>query len=148
MPVERSAGIIFYREDKGARRYLVIRSSYHGKDGKHNFWDFPKGLLESKESGLEAAEREAKEEVGIKEFDFIPDFKETVKYFVRRDRDEKATLKFVALFLAKTQEDKVALSWEHDAHEWLPPEEAKERLSLLPMKEALKRAEEFLRDKR
>ncbi len=88
--VERSAGIIFFRKTPKLRRYLVIRSSYHGKDGKHNFWDFPKGLLEKSEDGVTAAKREAVEEAGIGGFTIIPDFKETVRYFVRRDRDQKA----------------------------------------------------------
>ena len=144
LPVERSAGIILFRDIHDGRRYLVIRSSYHGKDGKHNFWDFPKGLLESKEPTLDAAKREAKEEVGISEFEIIPNFKETVQYFIRRDRDKKATLKFVALFLAEAKSNGVTLSWEHDAYEWLSFEEARERISMPPMKKALEKAEAYL----
>lgn len=144
MPVERSAGIIFFRNTPEGRKYLVIRSSHHGKDGKHNFWDFPKGLLEKDEDGAVAAKREAREEAGIKNFKIIPDFKETVRYFVRRERDKKAVLKFVAMFLAETKNDKVKLSWEHDTYEWLPYAEAKDRLSRKEMQAALQSAEEFL----
>lgn len=145
MPVERSAGIIFFRNTPEGRRYLVIRSSYHGKDGKYDFWDFPKGLLEKDEDGMTAARREATEEAGIKDFKIVPDFKETVRYFVRRDRDKKAVLKFVAMFLAETKSDKVKLSWEHDKYEWLPHEEAKKRLSRKEMQTALEKAEDFLK---
>lgn len=156
MPVERSAGIIFFRSTPQGRKYLVIRSSYHGEDGKHNFWDFPKGLLEKDEDGMAAAKREAVEEAGIKDYEIISDFKETVRYFVRRpsgraslsagrDRDKKAVLKFVAMFLAETKTDTVKLSWEHDTYEWLPYEEAKERLSRKEMQTALLKAEEFLK---
>lgn len=145
MPVERSAGIIFFRDTPEGRRYLVIRSSYHGKDGSHNFWDFSKGLLEKSEDSRTAAKREAEEETGIGNFEVIPEFKETVRYFVRRDRDQKAVLKFVAMFLAEVKDDRVELSWEHDLHDWLPYEEAKERLSKQEMRAALRRAEEFLK---
>lgn len=168
MPVERSAGIIFFHKILSGRKYLVIRSSYHGKrvereknshgrvriaGGRRpearylhaNFWDFPKGLLEKDEDGMSAAKREAGEEAGIRDFKIIPGFKETVRYFVRRDRDQKAVLKFVAMFLAEAKDDKIKLSWEHDMYEWLPYEEAKERLSRNEMQKALERAEGFLK---
>ena len=145
MPAERSAGIIFFRNTAEGRRYLIIRSSYHGKDGKYNFWDFPKGLLEKGEEGIDAAKREAKEEAGIKDFKIVPEFKETVRYFVRdRAWGKKAVLKFVALFLAEVKKDKVKLSWEHDEYAWFPYKEAYERLSRREMKKALESAKSFL----
>ncbi len=145
MPVERSAGIIFFLNTSKGRRYLVIRSSHHGEDGKHSFWDFPKGLLEKDEDGIAAAKREATEEAGIGEFVIIPGFKETIRYFVRRDRDKKAVLKFVAMFLAEAKSDRVKLSWEHDLYEWRTCREAKERLSRIEMRAALEKAEDFLK---
>lgn len=147
MPVERSAGIIFFRNTVEGRRYLVIRSSYHGKDGKHNFWDFPKGLLDKGEKAIDAAMRESEEEVGMNNFDPLPNFKETVRYFVRHDGDKKATLKFAAMFLAEAKTDKVKLSWEHDKFEWLSSWEACRRISKLEMKKALAKAEKFLSDR-
>lgn len=147
MPAERSAGIIFFRNTSQGRRYLVIRSSYHGKDGKHNFWDFPKGLLDKGEKAIDAAIRESKEEVGISNPDPLPNFKETVRYFVRRDKDKKVTLKFVAIFLAEVKTDKVKLSWEHDKFEWLSAGETYKRISKPEMKKALAKAEKFLNDR-
>jgi len=144
--VERSAGIIFFRRTAGGRKYLVLRSSYHGKDGKINFWDFPKGLLDKGERGIDAAKREALEEAGISKFKLIDGFKETVRYFVRRDWDKtkKATLKFVAMFLAEANAGRVKLSWEHDRYEWLSYPEARKRITKPQMKKALDKAEEFL----
>ena len=107
------------------------------------FWDFPKGVLEKGETGIDAAKREVCEETGIVEFEVIPDFKETVQYFTRRDN--KPIPKFVAMFLARTPIDTVTLSWEHDRFEWLPFGEAYKRISLVPMKKALEKAEEFLK---
>lgn len=144
MPVERSAGIIFFRNTPEGRKYLLIRSSYHGKDGKINHWDFPKGLLQEKEAGIDAARREALEEAGIKNYRLLPEFKSTVRYFIRRERDKKATIKFVALFLAQAMEDEVTLSWEHDSFEWLSYTKALARVSLKEMKNALGEAERYL----
>lgn len=158
MPVERSAGIIIFRntprQKRGSpplgaaqgRKYLVIRSSRDkstvakGKDVTE-FWDLPKGVLEKGETGLEAAKREAKEEVGIENLKIVPDFKETVHYFTRREG--KPVPKYVAMFLAEVKTDKIKLSWEHDQYEWLPYEEAHERVTLKPMKGVLEKAEQF-----
>jgi 8-oxo-dGTP pyrophosphatase MutT (NUDIX family) len=106
------------------------------------FWDFPKGRLEAGETGLTAALREAREEAGIEASRVIEGFKETIRYFTRRDG--KPAPKFVALFLAEAASDDVTLSWEHDQFAWLPYEDALARLTLKPMREALRKAESFL----
>lgn len=106
------------------------------------FWDFAKGRLEPGETGMDAARREAEEETGIKDFALVPGFKETARYFTRREG--KAVPKFVAIFLAKAKNAKVTLSWEHDRHEWLPYARARERITLIPMQQALEAAERFL----
>lgn len=139
MPIERSAGIIFFRNTLKGRMYLVIRSSNHIPE-RGEFWDFSKGRLEKGEAGRQAAERESLEEVGIKNYRLLPDFKETVKYFIKRS----GRMKFVAMFLAEAKSAKVKLSWEHDKHEWLSYKEAYEKISLKPMRWALEKAEKFL----
>lgn len=147
MPAERSAGIIFFRDTFEGRKYLVLRASRDEAEiskGKFvkEFWDFPKGQLEAGESGIEAAKREAHEEAGISDFKIITDFKETVRYFTRREG--KSILKFVALFLAEAKTHEVRLSWEHDKYEWLSYNEAHDRITLKEMKKALEAAEKFL----
>lgn len=150
MPVERSAGIILYRSTPEGRKFLIIRSSRDestiakGKTVKE-FWDFPKGRLEAGETGITAAEREAKEEVGIDNFILAPDFKETVQYFTRRDG--KPIPKFVAMFLAETKTEAAKLSWEHDKYEWLSFDEARQRVTLAHMKQVLEAAEKFIAQK-
>lgn len=120
---------------------MVIRSAREiPKRGE--FWDFPKGELEKGEKGIDAARREAREEVGIEKFTILPEFKETVRYFTRKHG--KPILKFVVLFLARVAMGKVKLSWEHDKYLWLPYKEAYERVSLLQMERALGSAEKFL----
>lgn len=152
MLIEKSAGIIFFRaEPKNPHRlYLIIRSSrigFFGDDNfknKKEFWDFPKGLLEGHEKGIEAAMREAYEETGISDFKITEEFKETVKYFTKRDG--KTALKFVAMFLAEAKSNEVKLSWEHDKYEWLPFQKAYDKISRIEMKKALENAESFLKN--
>ncbi len=149
MPAERSAGVILFRNTDEGRKYLVIRSTLSEarvsqQKKVREFWDFPKGQLDKGETGLEAAKREAKEEVDIDEFQITPDFKETVRYFTWREG--KPIPKFVAMFLAEAKTDKVKLSWEHDKYEWLSYEKAYERISLPQMKKALEAAKGFLND--
>lgn len=141
MPVERSAGIILFNLTPQGRKYLLLHAKKERIGGK-DFWDFPKGILDKGESGMDAAARETKEETGITEFKVIPDFKKTVSYFTRRNG--KAVPKYVALFLAETKNINIKLSWEHDEYTWLFYSDALQRISLSPMKEALKKAEKFL----
>lgn len=141
MPVERSAGIILFNLTPQGRKYLLLHATQKRIGGK-DFWDFPKGILDKGESGIDAAVRETKEETGITEFKVIQDFKETVSYFTWRE--DRAVPKYVALFLAETKNIEVRLSWEHDEYAWLSYSDASQRISLPPMKEALKKAEKFL----
>lgn len=144
MPAERSAGIIIFRNTPQGREYLVVHASGTGEGTiRPDFWDFPKGILEKGEKGIDAAIREAKEEVGIGYFSFAEGFKATVRYFTRREG--KSIPKFVAMFLAEVKDDKVKLSWEHDKYEWLSFERARERISRPQMKKGLESAEEYLR---
>lgn len=138
MPVLRSAGIILFRNTKEGRKYLILRASR--KNDRPEFWDIPKGELDKGESGIEGATREVKEETGIENFSLIQNFKYTAQYFTRRDG--KSIMKFVAVFLARTFEDKIMLSGEHDAFEWATLDKAIKRLTT--MREAMKKADEFL----
>ena len=57
-----SAGVVvLMRTDQGCR-YLLLRV--------FNYWDFPKGVVESGETPLETACREVQEETGITQLDF------------------------------------------------------------------------------
>jgi len=150
MPVERSAGMIVFRNTPHGRRYLIIRSSRNASyiakwKNIPEFWDLPKGILEKGEKGIDAALREAEEEAGIsrQKLRLVEGFKKTVRYFTRRDG--KTVLKFVALFLAESKTAKVQLSWEHDIFVWLPYGDARRKLSLPQMREAVIAAEAFLK---
>lgn len=143
MPVERSAGILFFRNTPQGRQYLILRSSRRPPN-KSEFWDISKGILGKGEKGIDAALREEKEEVGISDFKIIEGFKKTVSYFTMRTG--KPMPKFVAIFLAEAKNADVKLSWEHDKYEWLSYEEARKRLSVTQIKKALEAAEQFLQE--
>ncbi|MDP3784618.1 MAG: NUDIX domain-containing protein [bacterium] len=140
MPVERSAGIIIFKNTPEERKYLVLHSRQAPGSSRPDFWDFSKGILEKGELGIDAARREAEEEIGLANLELIPDFKETVHYFTMRTG--KPVPKYVAMFLAEVGDEKIALSEEHDRFEWLSFEDAFKRLTT--MKLTLKKADEFL----
>jgi 8-oxo-dGTP pyrophosphatase MutT (NUDIX family) len=110
MPQERSAGLVIYRIIDNEPFFLLIRYGW-------GHWGFSKGMIESGESELEAAIREATEETGLTKFRFIKSFKEKIKYFYIRER--KTIQKEVVYFLVETQENDVVLSFEHSDYEWL-----------------------------
>ena len=122
---------------------MVLHASGTGAGTQRpDFWDIPKGLLDGGEKGIDAARREVQEETGITNIGLVSDFKETVRYFTRREG--KPIPKFIAVFFGEVKDDAVALSWEHDRFEWLPYDAARERLTRKEMKDALVKAEAFL----
>ena len=142
MPIEKSAGAVIFRKEDDKPLFLLLRypSITHRSDKE--YWDFPKGHIEKGEKPEEAAERETKEETGLKNFEVIPDFKETIKYFFRWEG--KNILKFVTFYLIKTDEKEVKISGEHIGFEWLSYEKAMERLNHKNAKKILQKANNFL----
>lgn len=145
--IERSAGIIIFRNTAWGRRYLVLHAARNVSrvtkfKVMRDFWDFAKGVLDEGESALAAAQREVYEEAGIKKLKLNFNFKETAHYFVRRGG--KPVPKYVAMFLAEVKSSRIKLSWEHDKYEWLSYKEAHERITLPQMKKVLEKADKFL----
>lgn len=134
--VERSAGAIIFRIENGKPLYLLL----HYTAGH---WEFPKGHIEKGEKTEEAILREVAEETGLKDLIFTPGFKETIKYFLRREK--KFVPKFVVFYLAQTKTTKIKISWEHQGFAWLSIEQAVKRATYKNAKEILKKADRFLR---
>lgn len=103
-----SAGAIVYRKEKGEVRFLLLRR--HNGD-----YDLPKGHIEKGETAEIAARREIREESGLSP-DFLPFYKTTTKYFFHEKG--KQILKSLKLFIAKTDEYYVKVSYEHISYEW------------------------------
>lgn len=142
MPVERSAGAVIFRKEKGEIFYLLLHYPGASHRSKKDYWDFPKGHLEKKEIPEETAKREIEEETGLREIEFVEGFKKTIKYFFKWGG--KNVLKFVTFFLVKAKTKKVQISSEHIGYIWLPFDEAREKLTFKNAKEILTKAHSFL----
>lgn len=139
---EKSVGAIILRKEKSEIYYLLLE--HKGKLG-HD-WDFPKGLVKNREKEEETATREIFEETGIKDLEFIPGFRQAIKYFFRRQG--KLISKTAVFYLAQTKTKNIKISWEHTWYKWLPYQEALQQLTFQNAKEILKKADDFLKQKR
>ncbi len=138
--------MVFRKTKNNVVEYLLLhhhdQKTAGGKIEKRGHWAFPKGHLEKRETGEEAARREIKEETGISGFQFILGFKEAIQYFVMVGGERR--LKFVVFFLAKTSQEKVHISFEHQEYTWLPFKEADKLLTYANQKKILKKANKFI----
>jgi len=137
MPVchERSAGALLYRGDRSDPHFLLLD---YGR-----YWDFPKGHVEKGEDDIDAARRELAEETRIEDVTFDPDFRHEMTYFFR-DRKKGLIKKTAVFFLGHTDAKKIKISHEHVGGEFLPYEQALERVTYKNAKEALQAAKAFL----
>ncbi len=135
---ERSAGAVVFRDTLAGRRYLLLQNA-----GR---WDFPKGGVEKGESELQTVLREVSEETGLSDLEMIPGFRKVIEYFYRREG--KNIHKQVVYLLARTKEENVKISFEHQGFAWFPYQEALERASYDNSKMTLKDAEEFVENGR
>lgn len=128
-----SAGVVVFRITDKVREYLLL---YH----VNGHWDFPKGKMEKGESKRDTALRELKEEADISAH-LVDNFQEELSY-IFRDQGE-LTKKTVYFFLGEAEHRDVAISHEHEGFEWLPYEQALERLTFKNAQQILEKAEQF-----
>ncbi len=142
MEKEKSVGAIVFRKEGRKIYYLLLN---YGK----GYWGFPKGRQEKGESDEETARREIEEETGIKSLEFIKGFREKIRYYFKRKKGDRKVLvyKEAVFYLANTNQKKVKISFEHEGFGWFPFKEAFLKTTFKNAKEALKRADEFLRKK-
>jgi len=131
---ERSAGAVVYRETEEGRLYLLLQNA-----GR---WDFPKGGVEKGESELQTVRREVEEETGMGKIEIVPGFRKVIEYFYRREG--KNIHKQVVYVLAKTDDEAVKISFEHQGFGWFPYREALEKASYDNSKLTLAEAEKFV----
>lgn len=147
--VERSAGAVIFRMEKGRPLYLLLHY-----DAGH--WDFAKGHIEKGEETEDTVRRETKEESGIGDLHFVQGFKETIRYWMRPRKTihgvktkqpsskQRGVLKFVVFYLAETKTSDVILSFEHKGYVWLLYEDAVKKATYKNAKDILKKANRFL----
>lgn len=125
----KSAGMIVFRRDADAVRYLLLFQS------ESQTWSFPKGHMEAGETEEQAAIREVREEIG-QNLTPLPNFRAALSY----DLKQGAT-KTVALFLAEANGEVVIRESEIAEHRWVTAEEATELLPHANYAEILVQAE-------
>ncbi|MDI6591886.1 MAG: bis(5'-nucleosyl)-tetraphosphatase [Patescibacteria group bacterium] len=142
MPIERSAGAVIFRREGNKVYYLLLYYPSISHRAEKDYWDFPKGHIEKGEKLEETVKREIEEEAGLKDINFIKDFKETIKYFFKFKG--KNILKFVTFYLIETKTKEIKISFEHKGYKWLTYPEALKYLSFKNAKEILKKANDFI----
>lgn len=142
MPTERSAGAIIFRKENNRIYYLLLHYPPTSHRTAKDYWDLTKGHIESGETEGKTVRREAAEETGLKDVKFIPKFREQIKYFFKWEG--QTIFKTVAYYLLETKTKEIKISEEHIGFDWLPYEEAMERLTFKNAKEILAKANEFL----
>jgi len=156
---EISAGFIVFRRTDEGLKFLLL---YHG----HNYWNFPKGKIESEEQSLEAAFRETKEEAGLAkhELRMAKNFKVYQKFSFRRRFDRPGSprltkeqikeepqniFKIVIFYLAETRNPRIKVSSEHQGYAWfLYPEAMKMMNRYRGSQKMLKQAYDYIRSLR
>ena len=114
------------------KEFLLIRH----KNGEH--WDFPKGHKEEGESDRETAVREVLEETGLI-VRLIDGFKEKTKYSPKPGVDKTVTY-YLGFSMGKVtiQEEEIM------EFEYLPYEEALEKITFNESKEVIRAAKQFI----
>jgi len=144
MPFEKSAGAIIYRIEKGKKLYLLLHYAALDHRASKDYWDFAKGHVEAGEKEIDTVKREVKEETGLDNLEFVDGFNAWMKYFFVFEG--KKIFKVVTYLLAKTPTKKITISGEHIGYDWLPYEEALERLNFKNAKCMLTKANDFLKN--
>ncbi|MBU0457041.1 MAG: NUDIX domain-containing protein [Nanoarchaeota archaeon] len=139
--MERSAGMVLFRERNGKREYLLLHYNY-----KSEYWGLAKGLIEKDESEEDTALRETKEETGLEKIEFVNGFKNKIGYFLKRE--EKVIYKEVIWFLGKvSDENDGKVSEEHDKLGWFSYEETLKMMKFKKDRSMVVKAEKFLKNK-
>jgi 8-oxo-dGTP pyrophosphatase MutT (NUDIX family) len=114
LPVARerpyAACVVVWRAGAGSREFLVLHRAHFGPEFAGDWaWTPPSGARQPGEAPAVAAARELREETGLE------------LALVRIDSPDPD----VALYLAEAPADaEVVIDAEHDAHRWLPLDEA------------------------
>ncbi|MEM4263881.1 MAG: NUDIX domain-containing protein [Candidatus Woesearchaeota archaeon] len=118
--IEKSAGFIIYKKEKGIIKFLLLKRA-----DKKDYWEFPKGHIEHFEDDLVSAKRELFEETGIRNLKIIEGFKEQASYISSKTGNTR-----VFTFFLATSDDKIKISPEHTQYKFLSPYEAKKCLTM------------------
>jgi bis(5'-nucleosidyl)-tetraphosphatase len=133
---ERSAGVVIFLEKPEGIHFLLLNYPT-------GHWDFVKGKIEEGENKHQTAIREAKEETGISDLEFIEGFEKKINYDFQFEGE--LIHKEVIFFLAKTKTSKVNVSHEHLDYTWLDYENALKKITYQTAKNILSNANNLIR---
>ena len=135
--LEKSAGaILFYK--KGEKiEYLLLKHEL-------GHWDFPKGHIEEGETQKVAARREIKEETGLSNVRFDPDFKTHIRYFYKWQGENR--FKVVTFFLGEAKTKRAKISSEHLTYRWVSYEKAVKLMEFKNQRDLLKNARTYIKE--
>jgi 8-oxo-dGTP pyrophosphatase MutT (NUDIX family) len=132
-----SAGAILFRDTRGEREYLLLKS-------RPGDWEFPKGGVEGDEELQQTAIREVREEAGIEDFRLVDGFRQEYDYVF--EAGGKTIHKTVHLFIARSFEASAELSNEHRDLQWRDYEQALNTITQDGPREIFERAHDYLDD--
>ncbi len=132
---EKSSGAVIFRDTSEGIVFLLL----HYPSGH---WDFVKGKMEKGENPLDTVVREAKEETGISDLNFVDGFEENIEYDFQFEGE--LIHKKVVFYLAKTNTEKITISHEHLDFVWLDYKSALEKTTYQNAKSALSKANQLL----
>ena len=136
MKEERSAGVVIFLEKPEGNQFLLLNYPT-------GHWDFVKGKIEGGENNRQTAIREAKEETGINDLEFIEGFEEKINYNFQFEGE--LIHKEVIFFLAKTKTSKVTVSHEHLDYIWLDYENSLKKITYDNAKNILSKVNDLVR---
>ena len=134
-----SAGAILFRDTRGEREYLLLKS-------RPGDWEFPKGGVEGDEELQQTAIREVGEEAGIEDFRLIDGFREEYDYVF--EANGKTIHKTVHLFIARSFEASAELSKEHRDLQWRGYDQALNTITQDGPRDILEEAHEYLDERK
>ena len=134
MNKETSIGAIVFKKLSNKFRFLILRRR------DNSIWEFPKGHIKTDESEYDTLKRELSEELGIKEYDLVKDFREEISYVSSRN----VVRKFV--FYLLNWDGAIKESEEHIEHKWITLEEASEYFEHKDIIRLLKKAEKTIHE--
>jgi 8-oxo-dGTP pyrophosphatase MutT (NUDIX family) len=132
---EKSSGAVIFRDTSEGIVFLLL----HYPSGH---WDFVKGKMEKGENPLDTVIREAKEETGISDLNFVDGFEENIEYDFQFEGE--LIHKKVVFYLAKTNTEKITISHEHLDFVWLDYKSALEKTNYQNAKSVLTKATQLL----
>lgn len=141
---EISAGAVIYKKTGNDILFLLVYSK------RNKEWGFAKGHIETKETEIQAALREIREETGITNVNFIENFKVTDSYKIKGtlpSTKDRIITKKVIYYLCYTNEDFASKTDDEiGSCKWVTCKEALSLLKYDKQKKILNKANNFIKE--